>query len=76
MNNTRRQRLKEANKKLAEVIDVIEDVKYEEEDALDNMPENLQNSDRYEEIENNVDALGDIYDELQELQDRLSDLAV
>lgn len=31
----------------------------QEEDALDNMPENLQGSDRYEKIEAAVDLLND-----------------
>ena len=43
----------------------VELIADEEQEVLDNMPENLQSSQRYEDIENNVDDLQDASAELE-----------
>lgn len=64
MNNTRRKQIKEILKKVddlqalaADIASMIEEVKDEEQDYMDNMPENLQGSERYSKAEEAVDAL-------------------
>ena len=64
MNKDRRQRLEKIIEKLENIkIDLddlktdIEDIKDEEEEAKDNMPESLQESDRYYTMQENVDDL-------------------
>lgn len=57
MNDKKRQKLSKAMSLLREAAGYVDDVKYDEDDALSNMPENLQYSDRYEKIEKAVDAL-------------------
>ena len=46
MNKRRRSSIKIAASYLDMAIDLIRDAKDEEQDALDNMPENLQGSER------------------------------
>lgn len=57
MNDKKRQKLSKAMSLLREAADYVNDVKDDEDDALSNMPENLQYSDRYEKMEKAVDAL-------------------
>ena len=64
MNKERRTRLEKIIDKiqdirmeLEELMQDVEDVKYEEEEARDNMPESLQESDRYYTMDENVDDL-------------------
>lgn len=51
---------------LDKASDIIQDVRYEERECLDNMPENLQNSDRYDAMDAAVDSLGDALDSIRE----------
>ena len=73
MNDKRRKRLSEASSLLSRVSDIISDVMYEEQDCLNNMPENLQYSDRYESMEAAVDRLNDALSELASVEDSLSE---
>jgi uncharacterized protein YoxC len=66
-------------KNLDQIISAIEDITYEiqmlldeEEDSLDNTPENLRSSIRYEESENACDNLSDAIVELEDLDDEYS----
>lgn len=51
------------------IMDAIECVLDEEEDYQDRVPENLQNSWRYEESENASDNLRSALDELEEIDE-------
>ena len=57
MNRQRRARLRAARTKLSEARDEIEAIRDEEDEARDNMPENLQDSDRYTESEECSEAM-------------------
>ena len=59
MNNQRRIRLRESSSLLSKALRIINAVKDEEQDALDNFPENLQNSERYTAMEDAIDNLDD-----------------
>lgn len=81
MNNKRRKKIKtiiktlEATQKLnnynfiESIKDEIENILYEEEDAYDNMPENLQYSMRGEESNDAIDSLQEAIDALDEAID-------
>lgn len=69
MNKQKRTKLKEADSLLIIAKNLISSVKDQEQDALDNCPENLQNSERYTVMENVVDEL----DEAIESIDRASE---
>lgn len=59
MNNVRRKKLKDAVDLLNRASEIVSNARSQEEDCLDNMPENLQMSDRCERMENAVDCLDD-----------------
>lgn len=51
--------------------EIIYSVHSEEEDALNNIPENLEDSDRYSEIEDNVDTLEEVSEGLAEVLEKI-----
>lgn len=54
MNNKRRSTLNDALKLLEEASNIVSQVLDEEQDSFDNIPENLQDSDRYSKAESAV----------------------
>lgn len=71
MNKQRRAKLDEAHSKMLEAYYIIEEVKSEEEEAFDNMPENLQGSERGEQMEECIGTLEEIYDGIDEYMSEL-----
>ena len=73
MNKQRRKEIEkfaeEVNEKVSELSGIID----AEQEYLDNMPENLQESERYQRTEEGIDELNDILDEYTSLYDRLID---
>lgn len=57
MNKRKRIKLKEAEVLLNKSMEIIEDVKEDEQCCLDNMPENLQDSERAIKMEDCIDQL-------------------
>lgn len=90
MNPSRRLQIKniiseidEVKSVLAEIKETILNIKSDEEEYRDSMPENLQNSDRYykadeacDNIENAINNIDDIGDELDVVLDSLRDAIV
>lgn len=83
MNKSRRKRIASVIRTLESIIDYdliesakdeLEDILYEEEDAYDNMPENLQCSMRGEESSDAIDYLQEAVDSLEEALDTLNEL--
>ena len=74
MNKARRKKIQKAidmlemGDSVEQALAILEDVLYAEEDAYDNIPENLQSSWRAEESEEAIDALNDAIDLLTDLQ--------
>lgn len=62
MNKNRRTTLKQASGLLDRAIDIIRAARDDEQGCLDNLPENLQNSERYETMEAAIDNLEDAID--------------
>lgn len=71
MNNNRRKQITDARIALETISSTIEEVKTDEEMAFENMPENLQYSERGENMEAHIDELDDIYSEISDLIERL-----
>lgn len=71
MNKTRRQQVKEAYVQLQTVQSDLEKIRIDEQDAYDNMPENLQGSDRGQESEEAIDNLGDAICSIEDAIDSL-----
>lgn len=57
MNNTRRKAIRKVIEELETLSSRIDDLRDEEQDYLDNIPENLQTSERYSDAETAVDNL-------------------
>lgn len=76
LNNTRRRQIKMAIKELQKdkpdidmARSILEDVLSEEEDARDNTPESLQESDRYQVCEESCDLLEQAINDLGDEED-------
>jgi poly-gamma-glutamate capsule biosynthesis protein CapA/YwtB (metallophosphatase superfamily) len=59
MNDKRRKSIRTAIEHLNRASVIIDQVSDEESDALDNIPENLQDSDRYVAMEDAIESLSD-----------------
>ena len=74
MNKARRKKIQKAidmlemGDSVGQALAILEDVLYVEEDAYDNIPENLQGSWRATDSEEAIDALNDAIDLLTDLQ--------
>lgn len=66
MNKARRKALDEVISKIEEAKELLEDLQAEEEEYRDNMPENLQGSERYEAADAAVDNMSSAVDALDE----------
>ena len=66
MDTKRRNRLRDALKMLAYVSAIVESVCDKEEDCMDNYPENLQSTERFENMEAAVDNLNDALEKLDD----------
>lgn len=76
MNNSRRKALKQIICYLENVYNSLQIVIDDEEMAFDNMPENLQYSMRGEESQEAIDNLNEEQQKLDEIIDRLKEIAL
>mgnify|MGYP005759684285 FL=1 len=66
MNENRRGRLKDALKLLSGAASIVEAVCDKEQDCVDNYPENLQNTERFERMEDAIDHLNDALERIDD----------
>ena len=71
MNNTRRKQIQLIINALQDNLNHLEDLKQEEEESFDNLPESLQESERGEAMENAISNLDDAILYLGEVIDYL-----
>lgn len=71
MNNPRRKKLNTILEQLVEIHAALEELKDEEQEYFDNIPENLRNSERYEKAENAVAALDDALSMFDDIADNI-----
>lgn len=71
MNMQRRKRIEKAGRLLEELIEEITAIQEEEEEAYDNLPESLQESERGIAIYNAAEALADAVDDLEDANELL-----
>ncbi|MDO5146112.1 MAG: hypothetical protein Q4D60_03840 [Eubacteriales bacterium] len=60
MNKQRRKRLGEAFDKLSEIQEILEEVKNDEQEAYDNLPESFQYGERGEEMQNYIEMIEEV----------------
>ncbi len=75
MNKARRKLIAETVSKLQAAHSVLENVRDAESDAMDNIPENLQESDRYSSMEDAVDVIDEAIDGLDEIISSLTSIS-
>lgn len=66
MDKVRRNSLKEAIQLLERVSTMVDAVCDKEQDCVDNYPENLQGTDRFERMEDAVDNLNDALEKIDD----------
>lgn len=64
MNKQRRKQIEEVTGKIRDLLVDLEVLKDEEEEYKDNIPENLQGTERYERAEECVDGLQEAIDDI------------
>ena len=74
MNNQRRKEIAKAVAMLDDVYDILDDVNCDENDAYDNMPENLQDGDRAFNMQDNIDKLDNACSSINEIMDSLNEI--
>lgn len=74
MNKERRKKIGECAEKLAELRDELMELQSQEQEYMDNMPENMQEGQKYEESEGYVDALEDACRCIDDAIDQLEDI--
>lgn len=75
MNKGRRERLKKQLRLLEEMREEIEAIRDGEQEAYDNLPEPLQDSERGERLEENIETLDNILENLEPIAEELDELA-
>ena len=71
MNKEDMKKLQEINNLISQALGMINDLSMEHQDRIDNMPENLQGSDKYQTMEDKQSSLDDIRDNLESLESDL-----
>lgn len=74
MNKERKQKIKGFNKELDDLYCRLASIRDEEEDYYDNIPENLQSSERAEESEEYIRLLDEILDHIGDIMDNLAEI--
>ena len=74
MNKDRRNRLDEAISIIQEQLEIIEDIASEEQEAYDNLPESLQESERGETMSEYIDTLDEATASLEDVIGNLQEI--
>lgn len=73
MNKARRKSLQEVIDKLEGLMGDVEILQEEEEEYRDNIPENMQGSERYEQAESACDSLSEAVDSISAAIDSINE---
>ena len=73
MNNKRRSNLKAALLYLKKASDIVSEASDQEQDCMDNIPENLCDTERYERMENASDNLEDAISLIDDAIEKIED---
>lgn len=75
MNNDRRRQLEDVKDSLDEAIALLNDIKDEEQDAYDNLPESLQASANASKMTDAIDTIDDAISSVEEAQRHIEEAA-
>ncbi len=73
MNRKKRETLKDAMVLLDRATTIVSRVLDEEQDCLDNMPENLQASEKYERMEAAIDKLEEAIEQIDSAKENIEE---
>lgn len=71
MNKQRRTAIAEIAEQISEARDSLESIRYEEEEAYENYPDSLKDTERGEAMQNAIETLDEAYSQLEEAIDLL-----
>lgn len=74
MNRERRKRIMQLSEKLSEVRTSLESILNEEEDAFDNMPESLQETERGEQMQEYIEVMGEAISYIEEMESNFKEI--
>ncbi|KMT62696.1 hypothetical protein [Paenilisteria newyorkensis] len=74
MNAKRRKRIQDTLNILSEQLELLEELKNEEQEYVDNVPENLQGTERYEAAEEAAANLDEAYDLVNDVIEKLEEV--
>lgn len=74
MNKVRRKRLAKAIDLINQAKGILEEVKDEEQEAYDNLPESFQYGERGEQMQEYLDSMDEAYENLEEVEYTLGDI--
>lgn len=74
MNKDRRTRLEEIANRINEIISDLEEIRDEEENAYENLPESLQESVRGQELQEKIDGMNDMLDNMEYIPTQINEL--
>lgn len=74
MNKARRQKLSKAITMIEELMSMIEEIKDEEQEAYENLPESLQYSERGEQMDEYIYNLEDVFCDLESMQATITEI--
>ena len=73
MNKNRRSRLRGIEEDLGRCLNLLNSIYDEEQECIDNIPDNLQDGDRYSDMEACVEALSEAVYDLEEALDSIKE---
>lgn len=73
MNKDRRKRIQDVKDQLLNLLTEIEEIKDEEQEAYDNLPESLQEGGKGEKMSEAIDNLDSAYSSLEEVAEYLEE---
>ena len=71
MNKNRRSKLREAKSLLGKAVSIVTDVRDDEQEAFDNLPEGLQESERFSKMEEAIDGLEDAISSIESASENI-----
>lgn len=71
MNNERRKAIEKVQEELQQLYSKLDDLRSDEQDAFDNLPESLQNGDRGEQMQAAIDAIENAMSQIDEARNEL-----
>jgi t-SNARE complex subunit (syntaxin) len=75
MNDKRRREIRKIKEQIADLAMRLEDIRDQEQESFDNMPESLQQGERGEKMESAINELEEVINDIQYADDKLETAA-